>query len=76
MVWLIRVINKSLYEEKSKNLYMEVFIMNNMTISEMYEMKEYWYQMLIIAEQDQKRMEYIMEQIEKLSKEMAARKNG
>lgn len=50
--------------------------MNNMTISEMYEMKEYWYQMLIIAEQDQKRMEYIMEQIEKLSKEMAARKNG
>lgn len=71
---MVRVINKPLYEEKSKNLYMEVFIMNNMTISEMYELKEYYYQMLLIAEGNERRMEYILEQIAKLSKEMASRK--
>lgn len=49
---------------------------NNMTISEMYEMKEYWYQMLLIAEGNERRMEYIMEQIAKLSEEMASRRKG
>jgi uncharacterized membrane protein YjdF len=55
---------------------MEVVIMTNMTLSEMYELKEYWYQMLIVAEGNSRRMEYILEQINKLSKEMASRKNG
>jgi hypothetical protein len=59
-----------------KTFYMEVFIMSNMTMAEMYEEKEYWYQMLLVAEGNWERTEYILEQIEKLSKEMASRRNG
>jgi hypothetical protein len=50
--------------------------MTNMTLSEMYELKEYWYQMLLVAEGNWERTEYILEQINRLSKEMADRKNG
>ena len=48
--------------------------MNNKTMFELYEEKEYWYQMLLVAEGNWDRMEYIMNKIAELSKEMASRK--
>lgn len=50
--------------------------MNNMTMAELYAEKEYYYAMLMVAEGNWERTEYILEQIEKLSKEMASRKKG